>query len=98
MSCPGKPAFRISNAAAANPPNPPPTICAFTVSPWSPGFGSLPVSKLLKHATSRDLCTKPLGIAQLFSYNHDRAIYHFERAIALNANDDLIAAEHGRLL
>ncbi|QIG47585.1 tetratricopeptide repeat protein [Nordella sp. HKS 07] len=39
-----------------------------------------------------------LGITQLFSYNHDRAIYHFERAVTLNPNDDLIAAEHGRLL
>ncbi len=39
-----------------------------------------------------------LGVAQLFSYHHDRAIYHFERAISLNPNDDLVAAEHGRLL
>lgn len=39
-----------------------------------------------------------LGVAQLFSYRHDRAIHHFERAVALNPNDDLIALEHGRLL
>src|SRR6476661_7032189 len=28
MSCPDIPAFRISRAAAASPPNPPPTMCA----------------------------------------------------------------------
>jgi len=39
-----------------------------------------------------------LGVAQLFSHRHDRAIHHFERAITLNPNDDLVAAEHGRLL
>lgn len=39
-----------------------------------------------------------LGVARLFSNQHDRAIHHFQRAIALNPNDDLVAAEHGRLL
>lgn len=39
-----------------------------------------------------------LGVAQLFSYRHDRAVHHLERAVALNPNDDLIAVEHGRLL
>src|SRR5580698_9005554 len=29
MSAPGTPALRIRSAAAASPPNPPPTICAF---------------------------------------------------------------------
>lgn len=39
-----------------------------------------------------------LAVAQLFLHRHDRAIHHFERAIALNPNDDLVLAEHGRLL
>lgn len=39
-----------------------------------------------------------LGVAQLFSHRHDRAVHHFDKAMALNPNDDLIAAEHGRLL
>ena len=39
-----------------------------------------------------------LGVAQLASYNHDHAIYHFNRATVLNPNDDLAVAEHGRLL
>lgn len=39
-----------------------------------------------------------LGLAHLFSWKHNRAIHHFERAVSLNPNDDLIACEHGRLL
>ena len=39
-----------------------------------------------------------LGVAQLFSKRHDRAVHHFDRAVKLNPNDDLVAAEHGRLL
>ncbi len=39
-----------------------------------------------------------LGVARLFSRDHDRAIHHLERAMSLNPNDDLIACEHGRLL
>ena len=34
----GMPAFRMSNAAAASPPNPPPTICAFIC--FLPGLGA----------------------------------------------------------
>ena len=29
-----------------------------------------------------------LGVAQLLSHHHDRATYHFDRAIVLNPNDD----------
>src|SRR5437764_13405374 len=39
MSCPDTPAFRMRNAAAASPPNPPPTTCAF-ICPLS--FGDPP--------------------------------------------------------
>jgi DNA-binding SARP family transcriptional activator/TolB-like protein len=39
-----------------------------------------------------------LGFAHLFLRRHDRAVHHIERAVALNPNDDWIAAEHGRLL
>ena len=39
-----------------------------------------------------------LGLAQLFMRRHDRAVHHFDRAVTLNPNDGLIAAEHGRLL
>jgi adenylate cyclase len=39
-----------------------------------------------------------LGFVYLWLRHHDRAVHHFERAMALNPNDDLIAVEHGRLL
>ena len=39
-----------------------------------------------------------LGVAHLFSRDHERAIYHFDQSLALNANDDLAITEHGRLL
>jgi adenylate cyclase len=39
-----------------------------------------------------------LAVAHLFSLHHDRALRHIERAVALNPNDDLAVAEHGRIL
>ncbi|NJO35577.1 MAG: hypothetical protein HC869_23375 [Rhodospirillales bacterium] len=39
-----------------------------------------------------------LAVGHLFSWQHDRALHHIERAMALNPNDDLIVAEHARLL
>src|SRR5271163_1582099 len=43
MSGPAISAFRMSNAAAAKPPNPPPTICAFICPlPETPGWELLP--------------------------------------------------------
>src|ERR1700722_1395877 len=43
MSGPDMSAFRMSNAAAAKPPNPPPTICAFIFPlPETPGWELLP--------------------------------------------------------
>lgn len=39
-----------------------------------------------------------LGLAHLWMRHHEHAVYHIERAVALNPNDDLIAVEHGRLL
>jgi TolB-like protein/DNA-binding SARP family transcriptional activator/Tfp pilus assembly protein PilF len=39
-----------------------------------------------------------LAVAHLFSWHHDRALHHIERAIAFNPNDDLVVVEHGRIL
>ena len=39
-----------------------------------------------------------LAVAHFFSWHHDRALHHIERAMALNPNDDLVAVEHARLL
>ena len=39
-----------------------------------------------------------LAVAHLFSWHHDRALHHIERAMALNPNDDLVVVEHGRIL
>ena len=39
-----------------------------------------------------------LAVAHLFSWHHDRAVHHIERAMALNPNDDLVVVEHGRIL
>ena len=39
-----------------------------------------------------------LAVAHLFAWQHDRALHHMERAVALSPNDDLVAAEHARLL
>ena len=39
-----------------------------------------------------------LAVAHLFAWQHDRALHHMERAVALNPNDDLVVAEHARLL
>ena len=39
-----------------------------------------------------------LAVAHLFAWQHDRASHHMQRAVALNPNDDLVVAEHARLL
>ena len=39
-----------------------------------------------------------LAVAHSLRWQHDRALHHMERAVALNPNDDLVAAEHARLL
>ena len=39
-----------------------------------------------------------LAVAYFFAWQHDRALHHMERAVALNPNDDLVCAEHARLL
>jgi adenylate cyclase len=39
-----------------------------------------------------------LAVAYLFSWQHDRAVHHIERAMALNPKDDLVVVEHGRIL
>jgi TolB-like protein/DNA-binding SARP family transcriptional activator/Tfp pilus assembly protein PilF len=43
-------------------------------------------------------CHLALGVTHLFRWEHDEAEYHFDRATALNPNDDLIIVEQGRLL
>jgi DNA-binding SARP family transcriptional activator/Tfp pilus assembly protein PilF len=39
-----------------------------------------------------------LAVAHLFAWQHDRALHHMDRAVALSPNDDLVVAEHARLL
>lgn len=39
-----------------------------------------------------------LGIAHEFSWQHEPAAHHFERGLALNPNDDLLAVEYARFL
>src|SRR5271167_4623443 len=55
MSWPDTPAFRMRYAAAASPPNPPPTICAFIY--LTPGLQP-PDPSPLKQATERELNQK----------------------------------------
>ena len=54
-----------------------------------------------RHALALDdqeaQCHLALGITHLFRAEHDEAEHHMERAVALNPNDDIIAAEMGRL-
>jgi len=39
-----------------------------------------------------------LGIAHEFNWEHEPAAHHFERGLALNPNDDLLAVEYARFL
>ena len=43
-------------------------------------------------------CHLALGLTHLFRAEHDEAEFHMERAVALNPNDEITAAEMGRLL
>src|SRR6266852_886593 len=59
MSWPDTPAFRMRYPAAASPPNPPPTICAFIcLLPGTPGLGGPPDPSPLYQATDRELNKK----------------------------------------